>query len=64
MKGDWHYENKKLFDVIDMMSPAEREEFPCDCRGFVWDDFLKDYMKGMVIFCLKENQVAPEYRLT
>jgi hypothetical protein len=59
MKGDWHYENKKIYDVLNMMSLSERAEFACDCRELVWDDFLVDFLKGMVIWCLKENQVAP-----
>ena len=45
-------------------SNKEKEEFFCDCRGFDWDPFLTDYMKGMVIYCLKEHQVAPEHGLT
>ena len=64
MKGDWHYENKKIYDVIAMLTPHERDEFFCDCRGFDWDPFLTDYMKGMVIYCLKEHQVSPEHNLT
>ena len=64
MKGDWHYENKNIYEVISLLSPEERNEFFCDCRGFKWDPFLTDYMKGMVIYCLKEHQVAPEHNLT
>ena len=43
IKGDWHYENKKIYSLINMMSPDEREEFQCDVRDINWLYFLKIY---------------------
>jgi hypothetical protein len=64
MRGDWHYENKKIYELINMMSPSERVEFHCDCKGFDWPPYLEDYLKGMVIFVLKEDKIAPEFKMT
>lgn len=63
MRGDWHYENQKIYKLIDMMSPEERVEFHCDSKGFEWGPYLEDYLKGMVIFVLKEDKIAPEYKM-
>jgi fatty acyl-CoA reductase len=32
IRGDWHYENKKVYEIIKMMSPSEQLEFHCDCK--------------------------------
>ena len=45
------------------MSEDERKEFHCDCKGFGWPQYLEDYLKGMVIFVLKEDKIAPEFRM-
>lgn len=64
MRGDWHYENKKIYKLINMMSEEERKEFHCDSKGFDWAPYLEDYLKGMVIFVLKEDKIAPEFKMT
>jgi hypothetical protein len=64
MRGDWHFENKKIYELIKMMSPSERVEFHCDSKGFEWPPYLEDYLKGMVIFVLKEDKIAPEFKMT
>jgi hypothetical protein len=64
IRGDWRYENKNIYELINMMSPSERVEFHCDCKGFDWPPYLEDYLKGMVIFVLKEDKIAPEFKMT
>jgi hypothetical protein len=53
--GYWQYENKKLVEVIKLLSMEEREEFDCDCRNMRWDTFIRDYIKGMGIWALGED---------
>ena len=36
INGDWHFENKKIFDVIDKLSDEEKELFSCDVRQIDW----------------------------
>lgn len=63
MRGDWRYENQKIYSLIKLMSAEERKEFHCDCKGFEWPQYLEDYLKGMVIYVLKEDKIAPEYKM-
>jgi fatty acyl-CoA reductase len=63
MRGDWRYENQKIYSLIKLMSADEKQEFHCDCKGFVWAPYLEDYLKGMVIYVLKEDKIAPEYKM-
>jgi hypothetical protein len=46
-----------------MLSDEEKREFHCDCKGIEWAPYLEDYLKGMVIFVLKEDKIAPEYKM-
>ena len=55
IKGDWHYENKKIYKLINMMSPEERGEFQCDVRDIDWLHFLGLYAKGLAIWVLSED---------
>ena len=63
IKGDWHYESKKLFELIDMLSPEEKVEFECDVRKIRWLHFLELFAKGLAIWVLQEDQIAPEHNL-
>jgi hypothetical protein len=63
IRGDWHFENQKVYQLINLMSADERKEFHCDSKGFEWPPYLEDYLKGMMIFVLKEDKIAPEYRM-
>lgn len=60
--GDWHYENKNIYSVLAKMSPEEREEFNCDVRQIDFTDFLANYIKGLSIWCLHEDNVAPDLK--
>jgi hypothetical protein len=62
--GDWQYENKKIYKLLGMLSPEEREEFDCDIRRVDWNTLFVYYIKGMAIWALKEDQVSPEHNLT
>jgi hypothetical protein len=63
MKGDWRYENQNIYKLIDRLSPEEKLEFHCDAQAFEWAPYLEDYLKGMVIFVLKEDKIAPEFKM-
>ena len=45
------------------MSPEERREFNCDCKNYEWSTYILNYMKGMSIWALKENQIEPIHGL-
>jgi len=61
--GDWKIENKKIYKLTDMLSPEEKAEFQCDIRTVDWYPLIRDYIKGMAIWVLKEDQVSPEHGL-
>ena len=63
INGDWHYENKKILDVIDKLSAEERIIFNCDVRTINWPDFIVDYIKGLSIWALSEDQIEPVHNL-
>ena len=63
INGDWHYENKKINRVIEKMTPEEFEIFYCDASKFGWDEYLKNYVKGLSIWALKEDQIEPIHGL-
>ena len=59
INGNWHYENKQIYHVINKLSPEERLEFACDCRQLDWPKFLLNYIEGLAIWVLNEDKVAP-----
>ena len=63
INGNWHYENKNIYKVMETMSAEELKEFTCDCRLIEWSSYLINYTLGMGIWVLKEDQVAPEHQL-
>jgi hypothetical protein len=36
INGNWQFQNKRIYGVLDKMSPQERIEFNCDCRQYEW----------------------------
>lgn len=48
-----------MVEVLKLLSAEERLEFNCDCRNMKWDTFIRDYIKGMAIWALKEDVVEP-----
>ena len=63
INGDWHYENKQIYEVIAKLSEEEKEEFNADCRQINWIMFLQNYIEGLAIWVLKEDKVAPIHGL-
>ena len=59
INGDWRYINRRIYEPIEMLSPEERQMFSCDVRNIVWSEYLRDYVKGLSIWALKEDQIAP-----
>lgn len=62
IQGDWHYLNNRIYTLIDKMSPEERAEFNCDCQ-YDWFTYTKNYIKGLSIWALKEDQIEPIHGL-
>jgi hypothetical protein len=63
INGNWLYENKQIYEVIDKLSAEERMEFNADCRTMDWPLFLQNYIEGLAIWVLKEDKVAPVHGL-
>ena len=63
INGDWHYENSRIQEAYKLMSPEEAEEFDCDCRAIDWPSYLHNYIKGLAIWALNEDQISPEHGL-
>ena len=55
INGNWHYENKNIYKIMEMMSVEELREFTCDCRLIEWKNYLINYTIGMGIWVLKED---------
>ena len=45
------------------MSEAEREDFDCDQIKINWTQYMALFVKGMAIWILKEDNVAPKHYL-
>ena len=63
INGDWHFENKKIFDVLEKLPHEERAIFNCDVRKIYWPDYMVDYIKGLSIWALSEDQIEPVHNL-
>ena len=63
IRGDWTFENKRIYQVLAMMTPEELEEFDADCRNLEWQPFISDYLMGLSIYALKEDKVEPLHKL-
>lgn len=59
MDGGYRFENKNIYNVLNLMSQEEVKEFACDCRAIKWDDYIRKYMVGMSIWALKEDHMEP-----
>ena len=63
IEGDWQYKNARIYGPLDLMSPEERMEFNCDTKTIEWPTYLANYLKGLSIWALKEDQVEPSHNL-
>jgi len=55
VEGNWKFENLKINKIINLLSPEERREFPCDIMKIEWFEFIRNYTKGLSIWCLHED---------
>ena len=53
--GDWHFRNNKIYDILKIMSNEERIEFDCDTKQINWKTYIKNYIHGLGIWCLRED---------
>ena len=54
-------ENKKIYEVLKYLSQQEKSEFNCDIKSIKWGEYLEKYLKGLAIWVLKEDMVAPSH---
>lgn len=59
INGEWNYVNRRIYKPLEMLSSEERSTFDCDVRQIKWSEYIHDYVKGLSIWALKEDQVAP-----
>ena len=45
------------------MTQEEFEIFYCDASKFEWDEYQKNYIKGLSIWALNEDQIEPVHGL-
>lgn len=46
------------------MSKEEQIEFDADCRTIDWTIYFENYMRGIQIYALKQDQVKVEHKLS
>jgi hypothetical protein len=49
--------------LMKRMSPEEQREFNVNCKDIEWYSYILNYMKGMSIWALKEDQIEPIHGL-
>jgi fatty acyl-CoA reductase len=59
INGEWIYINDRIYQVINRLSDEEKVEFDCDVNNIVWDEYLQHYVRGMLIWVLKQDLVEP-----
>ena len=62
IQGNWTFQNENIYKVMKAMSPEESMEFNSDSASFEWMPFIKNYMKGLAIYALKEDKVEPMHQ--
>ena len=63
MEGGWRYQNRKTYKISSMLSPEEYEEFQCDCRKVYYPTYVRNYILGMAIWVLKEDNIHPRLNM-
>jgi len=61
--GDWRYENKHIHKVLCQLSNEERAEFNSDITTVDWPTYNNFFAKGLAIWFMKEDQIAPEHNM-
>ena len=59
INGDWEFESKSVYPIMQQMSPQERLEFECDYHNIEWFEYILNYLKGIKIWVLKEDLPEP-----
>lgn len=57
----WYMENKKINEILKSLSQQEQIEFNCDVKSIKWAEYFEKYLKGLAIWVLKEDMVAPSH---
>ena len=59
-RNNWVYETKKIYEFLEQMSAAEKEEFYIDPKTFDWMNATHLYAYGTESYMFKEDRVAPD----
>ena len=57
----WNMENRKIYEILNRISQQEKIEFNCDVKSIIWPQYFEKYLKGLAIWVLKEDMVAPQH---
>ncbi|XP_026684981.1 fatty acyl-CoA reductase wat-like [Diaphorina citri] len=58
---DWYFENGNVQTAWNRLSPADQSRFPFDIRDLDWDDYLETYVRGTMVYHLRDS-FEPEVR--
>jgi hypothetical protein len=56
--------NRKSVAILRSLSEEEQGEFDCDINNINWKEYIKNYIRGMQIYALNQDQVQVEHNLT
>jgi len=63
MTNSWTYVNNRIYGVINKLSDEEKLEFPADCKGFNWTDYIATFGIGHYVWELRENQMETKHKM-
>ncbi|XP_059482071.1 putative fatty acyl-CoA reductase CG5065 [Neocloeon triangulifer] len=52
---EWNFKSANLMQLVETQSDADRKRFSIDCRQIHWESYVKSYIKGIVMFVLKDD---------
>ena len=58
---EWLYDSQKIMNVYGKLSETEQVEFDCNIKGYDWTEYLDRYIRGLLIWVLREDTVAPAH---
>ncbi|XP_065343607.1 putative fatty acyl-CoA reductase CG5065 [Cloeon dipterum] len=52
---EWNFKSDNLVALADEQSDADKQRFVMDCREIKWETYVKNYIKGIVMYVLKDD---------
>lgn len=50
----WEFRSERIKAICEDMSKEDKEIFFCDLRKIDWDEYFKEYIKGIRLYLLKD----------